>query len=430
MRRRFLCPALVLLTAALLTGAARPAQDEDPTVRGKYRASQMVTFLKTADSPKARGAAARLLGEVGIRYRKGLPALVTALKEDKDEAVREAAAEALGKVGQAAQDVKEKTDRPSAEDLRDAALDGLRAALKADRSPKVRAAAAAALGRIATDPNDPNVRADDARLLANHRATAVVLTAALKETDAEARAAAADSLGRLALLVQKRAMPALAGTFEEQNTVAALVEAFKDRKADRFVRGYAALAICRLGGDEARAAVPALAEALTEASAPVEVRRAAAEALGALKGDAAEAAGALGQALKDKSVIVRRAAAAALDQIGPGARPALAALKEAAGGDEDKVSGVLPGDEDKFVRAFALHALGALTDDARDVIKNLTHGMKDQLLDVRLAAIEALGRLGPAAEAAAPALRAASRDSQKAVRDAAEEALKKVAPSP
>ncbi len=82
-----------------------------------------------------------------------------------------------------------------------------------------------------------------------------------------------------------------------------------------------------------------LAEALTDKETPEEVRRSAATAIGALKKEGAAAAGALGQALKDKNVDVRRAAATALGQIGPEARSALGPLKEAAK------------DQDKFVRA-------------------------------------------------------------------------------
>ena len=67
-----------------------------------------------------------------------------------------------------------------------------------------------------------------------------------------------------------------------------------------------------------------------------------------------------------------------------------------------------------------------MTQDAADVLRVLTDGMQDQLLEVRLAAIEALGTLGPEAKAALPVLRAAKTDAQSAVREAAAEAIRKI----
>jgi HEAT repeat protein len=78
-----------------------------------------------------------------------------------------------------------------------------------------------------------------------------------------------------------------------------------------------------------------------------------------------------------------------------------------------------------------LHVLGGLPQDAARVVPLLLDGMKDQLLDVRLAAIEAFARLGPEAKDAIPVLTAAAKnDSQGVVRDAAAEALKKIQPNP
>src|SRR5436189_671311 len=58
----------------------------------------LIKELKNSDSDLRR-AAARKLGEMGADARKAGPALVTALKSDKDLFVRRFAAQALGEVG-------------------------------------------------------------------------------------------------------------------------------------------------------------------------------------------------------------------------------------------------------------------------------------------------------------------------------------------
>jgi len=383
--RRTLPALTVILTAALLWPAtARPQDEEDPKV-GSYSASFLMSVLKTDKKPERRRVAVSGLEQIGLRSQKGILAIMAALKDDADPGVREAAAQALSGIAQKAEQTREpKEQRPKMVDIRDGCLDALRAALKNDRDAK--------------DPNKDKER--EATLIAGFRASVSLLTESLKDPDSGVRAAAAESLGRLSDYAH--------------DSVPALVETFKDKKADRSTRRYAAFAIGRIGGDAARDAVPNLAEALTDKDSPDEVRRSAATALGALKKDGAGGAAALGQALKDKNVDVRRAAAAALGQIGSENRAALKPLMEAAK------------DQDKFVRAQALQVLGTMTQDAADVLRVLTDGMQDQLLEVRLAAIEALGNLGPDAKAAVPVLRAARTDASSAVREAAAEAIKKI----
>ncbi len=402
--------AATLIGVLLCPATVRPA-DDDPKF-GPYTASYLMGILKSGKEPRRRLAALKGLDQIGLASPRGVLTIMAALKEDADPAVREAAAQSLANLAQQADDKREpREERSKYVDIRDGCLDALRTALKQDRDPKdpkqdarrarVREACAVGLGRVGTALL--TVDRDKEReqtLIAGFRTSVPVLTEALRDPDSGVRAAAAESLGRLSEYAAE-ALPAL-------------VETFKDKKADRFVRSYAAFAIGRIGGDAARGAVPELAAALVEKDSPEEVRRSAATALGAMKTDVAGAASALGRALKDKSVDVRRAAAIALGQIGPENRAALAPLKEAAK------------DPDKFVRAQALQVLGTLTQDAAEVLRVLTDGMQDQLLEVRLAAIEALGTLGPEARPALPVLRAARTDAQAAVREAAGEAIRKI----
>jgi HEAT repeat protein len=409
--RRILLPLAATLLAALVWPATGRADDDDPKI-GSYSASFLMGVLKTDAKPKRRQVAIGGLEQIGLRSPKGILTIIGALKDDADPDVRESAARALTNVAQKADEAREpKEQRSKMVDIRDGCLDALRTALKNDRDAKdpkqdakrarVREACASGLGRVGTDLLTlEKDREREQTLIAGFRTSVPVLTDALKDTDSGVRAAAAESLGRLSDYARD-ALPALINTF-------------KDKKADRFVRGYAAFAIGRIGGDEAREAVPSLAEALTDKASPDEVRRSAATALGALKKDGTGGAKALGQALKDKNVAVRRAAAASLGQIGPENRTALKPLLEAAK------------DQDKFVRAQALQVLGTMTQDAADVLRALIDGMQDQLLEVRLAAIEALGNLGPDAKAAVPVLRVARTDASSAVREAAAEAIKKI----
>jgi HEAT repeat protein len=401
---------LVFLAAALLVPGLVRAADDEPKF-GPYTASYLMGIVKTEKDANKRRAAVTGLAEIGLKSQKGVLVVIGALKDDADPEVRASAAQAVGRVAQKAEEAREpKEERPKMVEIRDACLEALRTALQKDKDKdakldakraRVREACATALGRVGSDlltSKTDQPREDS--LVKGFTAAVPVLSEALKDADPGVRAAAAESLGRLSEYARD-ALPAL-------------VETFKDKKADRFVRGYAAFAIGRIGGSGARDAVPALGDALTDKETPEAVRRSAAAALGALKEDGAGGVAALGAALKDPSVDVRRAAATSLGQVGGEARTALPALKDAAK------------DQDKFVRAQVLHVLGTMTQDAAEVLRVLTDATQDQVLEVRLAAVEALGSLGPEAKAALPVLRGFKNDAQPTIREAAVEAIKKV----
>jgi HEAT repeat protein len=120
-------------------------------------------------------------------------------------------------------------------------------------------------------------------------------------------------------------------------------------------------------------------------------------------------------------------AAGALDQLGPAAKPALSALKKAAG------------DDDQFLRVVALHALGRLGPDlgpdAKGVAAVLLPRIDDDVIEVRVAAIQAVGAfgrdaLGPDLDKAVSQLTAAAGDARPEVRDAAAAALARIKDKP
>ena len=104
-----------------------------------------------------------------------------------------------------------------------------------------------------------------------------------------------------------------------------------------------------------------------------------------------------------------------MDRFGAAAKPALPALKKAVG------------DNDKFIRVIAMHALGRmgpdLGDEVKDVVAVLLPHLNDQILEVRVAAIQALGAIGREAlgedlKKVTARLSAQADDSRAAVRDA------------
>ena len=197
-------------------------------------------------------------------------------------------------------------------------------------------------------------------------------------------------------------------------------------------------------GDRADEPV-AVARALRDPSAAV--RKAAADALGAMGQGARGSVDALFEALDDRSEAVRHAAAQALARIGTGAA------------DRARLVAALP-NADAYVSAFAAWSLGNLGGDAKEAVPDLVRALareetnavvagalarvgpaaaeavpalvealRSENADRRWRAARTLGRIGPPAAAAVPALTGALVDPQATVRQHAARALGRLGPA-
>jgi HEAT repeat protein len=412
-RNRFLLAAVLLLPAL---PSAVQAQGGDPVVRDR-KLSEWLVDLRGEKDVRTRLVAPMVLGApgthpnlwlaqtnrrkagllaaelAGSEHRPVLPAIIEALRDDPDDSLRAAAALTLGRLAA----------RPKADpELFITPTSALLGALKNDRAARVREASAEALGRMTAVPG---VVLD----------VVPALAAALKDPAPEPRRGAAEALRRWG----KAAQPALE----------ALQETLRSADNSPATRVLAARAITAVGHPEAVAALPALKEVVSDARAPVDVRVAAAETIGALGPDVAAVAPLLGELLgsAETPTPLRQELAATLGKFGPGAKPAVPALKKAAR------------DPDKYVRTHALYAFSKIGKDLGDevgpVTKLLLESLSDPMLEVRLAAIETLGRLGPDtlggnAEEVRRRLMEYTKDPIQEVRDAAEAALVRLRPAP
>ena len=210
----------------------------------------------------------------------------------------------------------------------------------------------------------------------------------------------------------------------DKATVEALVETLKDKDQD--VRGYAALALGRIGkpsfdslmallkgkdltlrlyaltalgeaGPAAKSMLPALLAALKDSE--IGIRIAAAEAVGKLGVDGVDGEEALLGLLKDEDARVRAQAAQALGEVGQSSRliiPAMANLMK---------------DKNELVRRAAVNTLGEVGPDAPTVaLPPVVAALKDEDVEVRFrAVVRSWAKLRPS-------MRAESKRSLRAVR--------------
>jgi HEAT repeat protein len=403
-----MCRRLCVLVATLLSltllpqlGQTADDKDNDPVYQG-IAASKVVEVVKTGKDAKRRRAAVVFLANYTIEYRDNVAVVSGVLKADPDEDVREAAANTLAQLARQGHELR-KLQPERGPVAREASLAALRQALKDDTSAKVRRVAASSLSRVglSDDPEERKKEMEIKELVEGYKAAVPLLIAALKDPDNGVRAAAVDSLGRLHEFAK--------------DALSSLLDIVKDKKNDSIARAEAIHSVSRFGTSAAQEAVPILKDIVGDESAPDNVRRAAANALGTMKTEAGSAAAALGKALEAKALEVRRAAVSALGEIGADARDALPGLK--------KVSKT---DDDKFVRSEAMRVMGGLTRDAAEVLPFLVAGLSDPVAEVKVAAAQALGNLGKDAEPALSTLKPLLKDNEKAVKEAAEDAISKI----
>jgi HEAT repeat protein len=389
------------------------------TAQIKQRVTQWIANLKSTNSEDRR-IAAQALGQLGVKAKEGVPALIIALK-DREAVVRNAVVSALAQIGppavpsliNALRDRDAEVCRAAAAALAQIGPPAVPALITAleDQETVVRRSAASVLGQIGPeakeamtalidvlDDHDVEARRSAASALgqigpeAQEAVPALIIV--LRDQDAAVRRSAAAALGQIGPEA-KQGIPALITALTDREAVVrnaaaaalgkigspavpALITALKDQEA--VVRGSAAFALGQVE-PKAKEAVPVLITALTDQN--TEVWRPVASALGQIGPEAKEAVPALMVALKDRDEAVRRPAAEALGKIGPAAVPALInALK----------------DPDAAVRSSAVYALWQIGPDAKDAVPVLIVALKDQDPEVRSSVAAALRRIGAGVE--------------------------------
>ncbi|MGK0362470.1 MAG: HEAT repeat protein [Bradymonadia bacterium] len=346
----------------------------------------------------ARIAGIDWLGRSGAKALDSLNDLVKAA-QDPNLPIKLAALNALAQLG------KTKVTLQGASQTLTAAL--------RDSSAAVRAAAADAVGWT----GDP--------------AAVDALIAQLDDASSDARAAAARALSRIGP-VAKRAVGTLAKHVREADTQVSIWSRYALTRLDpehedslkplmtilgepllREAMHAQALEILQgwMHGRETQLA-PALIALLKEAApgSEDELRWLALQISRVAGGDLKQLLPELVRAASDPAHPIRAAAMDALGALGAQAQGAGATVKAALG------------DADETVRAAAARAYGAV-EDGGDAVKTLSLKLLDKSHGVRAAALEGLRSLGDAAKAALPDVQAALKDASQSVRAAAAETL-------
>ncbi|MBI5366392.1 MAG: HEAT repeat domain-containing protein [Planctomycetes bacterium] len=457
------------LAAYLVFTASAPARATDPPAQAPSPVQVEIRRLQSPD-PATRWAAADALGAVGA---EAVPALLEALRSDRRE-VRQASLWAVSRMepipATAFPALVQALDDPSS-DVREEAG---KAVVRTRIESMEHLAPLLLYFARGQELRDLNWRDQNGYVRAEHRRLGALLVQAFKDRDPRIRRGAthlivcerfwdpAAPAGLRALLadpvVQVRSMAVLglsALKVRSPETISAIASLLDD--AESCVRFHAARALEELapvGTEATRSLLRALKDPSTL------VRRAAARALGvsppahspagpvlaAVLADEAERRGvraaaaealagygevgvpALEAALRGPSDGLRRAAVASLGRIGPPARAALPALREAVSArvtacstaaleaigligpeqcDLAAIARALQASEERLCRA-ALVAAGGVGADALPLVPHMIAALqsKDEVNEVASAAARALSRVGPGAQ---PALIAALR---------------------
>ncbi len=256
-----------------------------------------------------------------------------------------------------------------------------------------------------------------------------IIVAGAKSRDANARSAAARSLGELKvkpatslpaliILLGDEAKPVIRQAVEGTAAFGAdaVMPASKALENQRQRLG-AVLVLKRLG-PAAKEAVPNLVKAMSRET-ELDVRREIFFALAAIGPGSEEAIPELIKALSHQNLKVRNGASYALGKIGPAAKSALPTLKRNMGNTDDEY---LP-----MVSAWASAQIDFENPETvRLTMPFFLAGLKHREMLVRLEAANALALFGPRAKGAVSALKAAAADKDPFVQKAVAAALKKI----
>jgi HEAT repeat protein len=356
---------LIALFAFAFTASCFAQQDEF----GGKKKDEWIKMLQNEKNPQTRQRVVKVMMILGPTQKDIAQALAVALREDPEAIVRQ---EVVGVVA----NLKKEEMRDWVPRLADA--------LKYDKSPAVRSGAAAVLGKLG-DLAKP--------VLSN-------LAAGLKDNDAATRAACAQALGRIGEDA-KESVPDLAKLLADKDLTVRLAAAFAlgrvgpdgaaavkelsatltaDTAPD--VRKEAARTIGLLGPD-AKPAIPALVKAVQE-DKDAEIRQQAVLSLGKMGGEIRESLAPLKEALKkDKDKTVRLFI--------------VRTLPEALGADAKELvkdfADHLNNDPDGDVRLAIVQELAAIGPDAKEAIPALREAERDIQVQVRSAATAAIRKI-------------------------------------
>ncbi len=384
----------------------------------------------TSDDPAVRRQAVIALRRIGPQAVEAVPGLVNRLKDD-DRGVVEEALVALERIGPGAESavtaIAEIIDQSNTS-LRFVAIEALggiglpavpalqeklrhpeeacrlKAAIQLSRLGKPTEEAAQVLRAGLTDPDHNSVRPIMESFPQLGQVAVPVLVEALTSDEWLVRHRAAIILGKVGA--------------EAKAAVSALVKSLKDENYN--VAWSAASALGEIGS-EANSAIPDLIEALNSH----HVRFHAVKALATIGADSEPVLDAFIAALNSNSKFLHADAARGIGLIGPKAKRAVTALRQAANENDDPV-----------VRFHVAQALWKVDQDTDLAVRLLMQVLEDPKFSgspsVTNEASVTLGEMGPKAKAAVPVLISFIQDrrrNQGGTPHEAREALKKIDPA-